>query len=786
MTTSRIARVLRKRATDALHHDRLAAALTTGRLAVLAAERSGDLRELDAALFVVAVAHSMLGDATGEATCAERRIVLAQRLGDRMLLASALAQRGEARVIAGRYVEGAEDGRRALALLGEREPPAPLTRWAVMSNLGEALLRAGLHDEALTVLDQAYGLAVDGRQDEPAALTASQLGRVSLGLGQPERAVEWAQTAQEHLGRLPDPPRNETAEIQGNLALALSAIGRHDEAATAVDQALRGAEHLPILHRQGLLNAAEVARRAGRHETAIDFTDRWLARAAAGDLAGRAQVLNLRALVRMRQGRLEMAAEHLDESLRLKRATGDGRGVAVALMNLVRVHLDAGRPEQAAAYLPECEALWETLRTRAPDEPGMAGLHDQIAYPLSHAVQELRLAAGDPFGALESAERVRSGPLTALARAAHLRAEELPTDPPGHRRIEELARRLNACLLFYQPHFTFTDSAFGVNPLSTLEHLRELHMWAIASDGRRSHQSVTGAALRDVLSTGPTVPDSRDIPDLGPLLLRPFEGLLRPDQTVIVLPNWLLWSMPFAAFTLADGAQLIDRHPVAYAPSASLLEILASEPASRPPATPLIIGAPTGARLPRPDGGYDEASPLSASATSSIAALYGAEPVLGAACTVPEIRNRLHDADPIHVFAHASLDARPRLDRPPGAIALTPTGDDDGQLTSDMIAAEPVRARLVVLAACHSGLGMITTEGVRGLVRAFFISGAASVVATLRDVPPAPAARITTWLHEERRVTESPAAALRTALLKGRAHYPDPAIWASFVLHGLP
>lgn len=165
--------------------------------------------------------------------------------------------------------------------------------------------------------------------------------------------------------------------------------------------------------------------------------------------------------------------------------------------------------------------------------------------------------------------------------------------------------------------------------------------------------------------------------------------------------------------------------------------------------------------------------------------MYGQVPLLGADCTVPAVLARLPEADLVHIETHANIDGHPRFDRPAGTISLAPSADDHGQLTADLIQAARLRARLVVLAACSTGLGMPTSEGVRGLVRAFFAAGACGVIASLWPVVDGPAGRIITWFHEGLQETGDPARAMQEATLEARRHYGHPMIWASFTLYGL-
>src|SRR5690606_15018710 len=102
-----VSRRLRALTQDAMRSGNYRTALVHARLAVGTAERSDDPRELDAALFLLACVYSMFQRGAKEAECAERRIALAERLGDELMLASALAQRAEARILGGRPAEGA-------------------------------------------------------------------------------------------------------------------------------------------------------------------------------------------------------------------------------------------------------------------------------------------------------------------------------------------------------------------------------------------------------------------------------------------------------------------------------------------------------------------------------------------------------------------------------------------------------------------------------------------------------------------------------------------------------
>ena len=88
----------------------------------------------------------------------------------------------------------------------------------------------------------------------------------------------------------------------------------------------------------------------------------------------------------------------------------------------------------------------------------------------------------------------------------------------------------------------------------------------------------------------------------------------------------------------------------------------------------------------------------------------------------------------IHIATHGILNDIKQLGVP-GAIALAPSGNDNGFLTSTEIVDLQLNAELVVLSACKTGRGDITGDGVIGLSRSLLSAGAASAIVSLWHVP---------------------------------------------------
>jgi len=128
--------------------------------------------------------------------------------------------------------------------------------------------------------------------------------------------------------------------------------------------------------------------------------------------------------------------------------------------------------------------------------------------------------------------------------------------------------------------------------------------------------------------------------------------------------------------------------------------------------------------------------------------------------------------------------------------ASDPLGD--GLLTVGDIFTLDLRAGLVTLSACDTGLGQVSGEGVVGLSRAFIYAGAASVLVSLWRVADAVATtEMQLFYSEAARSGGNKAVALAhaqrqmIALLRagaleagGQRLPEDPLFWAAFVLVG--
>jgi CHAT domain-containing protein len=284
-------------------------------------------------------------------------------------------------------------------------------------------------------------------------------------------------------------------------------------------------------------------------------------------------------------------------------------------------------------------------------------------------------------------------------------------------------------------------------------------------------------------------------------LLAPVEPELKGVKRVIVAPDGPLALIPFEALLTADvpaegeiprSAWLVQRYDVSYVASATVLAGLLHDAddgvknaaivaVGDPRFTPDSVATPSLPRLPHTAEEIEAIRALKKK--REFQALTGADATREALLATPA----LPQASVIHIATHGTADeADPRKS---GLWLAAPAGQSQpGFLALEDIERLHLRAGLVTLSACETGLGRLETgEGVIGLTRAFMAAGARSVVVSLWKVNDQSTARLMSAFYQKALPGKTPCdAALASAK---RKLLEDPATrapfhWAPFVLQG--
>jgi tetratricopeptide (TPR) repeat protein len=173
--------------------------------------------------------------------------------------------------------------------------------------------------------------------------------------------------------------RGDRAAAHANLGIVLWRLGRYQEAARELDEALalyrelgdRGGEA------RALSNLGIVDERQGRYDSAAGYQARALAiYREVGDALGEVHTHGNLGIVDERQGRYDSAIEHLRRALALCRRAGYRSGEAYTLLNLGHVHLRTEQHGEAAEHFDRALAQFREIGDSRGECYALTGLGD--------------------------------------------------------------------------------------------------------------------------------------------------------------------------------------------------------------------------------------------------------------------------------------------------------------------------------------------------------------------------------------------------------------------------
>jgi len=316
------------------------------------------------------------------------------------------------------------------------------------------------------------------------------------------------------------------------------------------------------------------------------------------------------------------------------------------------------------------------------------------------------------------------------------------------------------------------------------------------------------------VSAGCDPADRQAAPDLSQasarltslLLDDAIRGRLTGAESVIIVPHGPLHLVPFAALPGPDATPFGAHYAIRYTPSLAILLEASARPSAVGPGgsnrweamrPALVVGNPRmpllticGVRL-RPRG-------LRAAEASSrwLAGRLAADAIVGEQATERRVRAGAGEARLVHLETHGFA-----YENEAGArasfVALTsdsgaaePPPEGDGMLTvGEVLDQLPrLRAELVVLGACQTGLGNLKdAEGTVGLQRAFLAKGARSTLVSLWTVDDSASSALLREFYEQwLTVGVGKSEALRQAQesVRRTEGFGHPRFWAAFVLAG--
>jgi CHAT domain-containing protein/Tfp pilus assembly protein PilF len=292
------------------------------------------------------------------------------------------------------------------------------------------------------------------------------------------------------------------------------------------------------------------------------------------------------------------------------------------------------------------------------------------------------------------------------------------------------------------------------------------------------------------------------------LLIKPVQTQLRNINTLVIVPDGVLWELPFQALLSAPNRYLLQDYTISYAPSLTVLKEMYSLQTKR---TKGGTQAKTLLALGNPAIGTQTAEKVTAifmdekllplpeaeRQVKTLQQIYGnsnSRVYIGAEAGEERLKQEASNYKILHLATHGIVnDASPLY----SCLVLSQqqnNATDDGLLEAWEIMKMDLNADLVILSACDTARGKVGAgEGMIGLAWSLFVAGCPTTVVSQWKVETESNTKLMVAFHKNLTSNDnkaksriSKAEALRQAalLLMKNKQYSHPFYWAPFVIIG--
>ncbi|HEY9607970.1 CHAT domain-containing tetratricopeptide repeat protein [Allocoleopsis sp.] len=688
----------------------------------------------------------------------QQRLDLMQKISDRQGEASALGMLSNIYSILGNKAKTLEYQLQSLAItrtLGDRKQEG-----FALQSLGGTYTVLGDAAKAIDAYQQNLAIAQEFQDPLQTDLALSGLSMAYVNQGNYTKALEYAQQ------RLALIRKSSARQQEGNALLALSNIYQ------ALGDATKAMEY---------------------RQQSLELDQKM------DNSFGESTNLFIQANSYESQGNYAKSIQLYQQSLELVRKMGNSVQEGYILNALGRSLFLSGNLAQAKETLLSAIQIEESQRRGLDDSNQVSFFDNQVkSYD---TLQQVLVAQNQPEAALEISERSRARAFVELlAKRLSGNSATPPTIAPlTIKQLKKIAQDQKATLVEYSligrnlELFTWVvkpTGEVGFHRTNLIEFLGTSSIEDLVTSSRQSigarGRGLAVVAKVDGASQPQGTSQTQQLQQLHKLLIEPIAELLPKDPSahVIFVPQGALFLVPFAALQDTSGQYLIEKHTILTSPAIQVLDLTHQQRQRIPGSATqkLVVGNPTmpmigtpPQQLPSLPGAEKEAL--------EIAKLLDTKALIGNQATKTAILAQLPLAGVIHLATHGLLDDFKGLGVP-GAIALAPSGADNGLLRADEILNLKLSAELVVLSACDTGQGKITGDGVIGLSRSLISAGVPSVMVSLWSIPDAPTAFLMSEFYRNWQHHPDKGQALRLAILATMKQNPNPVNWAAFTLIG--
>ena len=746
----------------------------------------------------------------------QKALVIRKEIGDKEGEGADYGNLGNLFESVGQYTKAEEYLQKALVIrkeIGDKEGEG-----ADYGNLGTVFLSVGQYTKAEEYLQKALVIRKEIGDKEGEGADYGNLGTVFLSVGQYTKAEEYLQKALVIRKEIGD-KEGEGADY-GNLGTVFLSVGQYTKAEEYLQKAL--VIRKEIGDKEGEAadygNLGTVFLSVGQYTKAEEYLRKALViKKEIGDKAGvGASYLNLGRLFQKFQLNAK-SQEFASKALEISYEIGDIEMQFCSHLNIALNALMAGGSttellRNLYESIQKCEEMHDYLRVK--DQFKISFFDEHVSPYLLFC--RLLIATGSYYEALYVAELGRSRALTDELSEKYSVDKEVSVNPQSWIGIENIMNKnaVSSCLyvscfgdkMFFwilKPNKMIdfrqktleesADKLFGNQRFGGSLDLRQdqcedrsLFSCISFPPSCKPSQSDSFESLRLIEEEEDENHDSKPLTlaDGYNMIVAPAADSLQESE-IIIVPDNLLYPIPFAALKDDNGKYLSDTFRIRIVPSLTTLKLIQLSPVDYHSKTgALIVGEPDvsdvyyqGKRLQL------NSLPWARKEAEMIGQLLGVQPLLGRDATKQAVLKGMHSVSLIHFAAHGYAKR--------GEIALSPLNscgtpnEEDYLLKMAEISQVRLTAKLVVLSCCHSASGQIRAEGVVGIARAFLASGARAVLAALWAVEDEATMWFMNRFYEHLVHGESASESLHQAMKSMREnHFSDVMQWAPFMLIG--
>lgn len=815
------------------------------------ADATGDAKELAGIWFDrasvlqgVASAHSNLGNISkweGDHDSAVQYLQNSLRLFEQLNDGTSKIKSSVAEALAdiGRVYRLIGDHRQALHYLSRARSVAETLRYKsklarVLNSIGILYADQGDYPKALDTLDQALRLAEQEKDQRELATIPINFGAINRVQGKYDEALKNFRDSLQRAERIEAP--DIVAAAQQGIASVYQATGANAEALEWLDRSWETAQRTGEKNRLAelLWRKAELQLATNDIQQAIESARK------ASDLAERLRLPVISYLALTTQGRAYIAAKKYDLAF-------SALAEAINRVEYLRDRVAGSEQEQQAfleSKIDPYHSMVELLISQGRKADALAYVERAKGRVLLDTLRNGRTFSNKNMSTAEQERNRRMGAKLVLLNNQLF--TEAQREKANDEKIKNLEEQLERARLEYEMFQTELYSAYpklkaqrGYIPESTLEQTGSLipnenlavleylttdkgtYLFALTKSAAKSPVQLevytlplTSEELDKRVSKFHTQLSTRQIStensyrELYDLLIKPAEKQLAGKKTLCILPDGALWRLPFQALR-REEKYFVEEHAIFYAPSLGVLREMmqgtrTSSSERKAERTLLAFANPKfGGETVQKVSAFERGKklaplPEAEGEVRTAANLFGirrSKVYIGIDALEERAKKESNGYDVLHFATHGLLD-----DRNPMysylVLAQSGSGEEDGLLEAREIMNLNLRARLVILSACETGLGRFSAgEGLIGMTWAFFIAGAPATLASLWSVESTSTSQLMVEFHQQLASSEpklagvpAKAAALQKAQLKllKSERFDHPFYWSGFSLFGDP